>query len=170
MVMTVIHRLERRSATRPGTKIVQSVTKKHFANVCRFKPKRTAGNTTKDVDESNTVFHRMCNVSVACTVTSHKTCQRPVVLDHHIFDDRIGWITKRSPPQPTVFLTARAHTKDGYRLHTMTRQITIAMLADTGCQSVLVGIKIIHRLGLKKSDLIPVKTRISAVIVTSSQF
>ena len=45
----------------------------------------------------------------------------------------------------------------------MTRQITIAMKADTGYQSVLVGIKIIHRLGFKKSDLIPVKTRMSAV-------
>ena len=104
----------------------------------------------------------MCNISVACTVTSHKSGQRAVVLDHPIFDDRNGLITRRSPPQQTVFLTARAHTKDyeelGYRLHTMTRQITIAMTADTGYHSVLVGIKIIHRLGFKKSDLIPVKT------------
>ena len=109
----------------------------------------------------------MCNISLACTVTSHETCQQPVVLDHHIFDERNGWITRRSSPQPTVFLTARAHTKDyeqfGYCLHTMTRQNTIAMTADTGCQSVLVGIKIIHRLDLNKSDLIPVKTRMSAV-------
>ena len=37
------------------------------------------------------------------------------------------------------------------------------MTADTGCQSVLVGIKIIHRLSFKKSDLIVVKTRMSAV-------
>ena len=37
------------------------------------------------------------------------------------------------------------------------------MTADTGCQSVLVGIKIIHRLGFKKSDLKPVKTKMSAV-------
>ena len=141
--------------------------KNHFANVCRSKPKRICGNTTKDVDESITVFDKMFNISIACTVTSHKTGQRAVVLDHHIFDDRNGWITRRSPPQPTVFLTTRAHTKDyeelGYRLHTITRQITIAMTADTGCQSVLVGIKIIHRLGFKKSDLIPVKTRMSAV-------
>ena len=98
---------------------------------------------------------------------SHKTGQQAVVLDHHIFDDRNGWITRRSPPQPTVSLTARAHTKDyeelGYRLHTRTRQITTAMTADTGCQSVLVGIKIIHKLGFKKSDLTPVKTKMSAV-------
>ena len=83
----------------------------------------------------------MFNISVACTVFSHKTGQQAVVLDHHIFGDRNGWITRRSPPQPTVSLTARAHTKDyeelGYRLHTRTRQITIAMTADTGCQSCL---------------------------------
>ena len=136
--------------------------KNHFTNFCRSKPKRIGGNTTKDVDECNTVFHKMCNISVACTVISHKSGQQAVVLD-----DGNGWITRRSPPQPTVSLTARAHTKDyeelGYRLHTKTRQITIALTADTGCQSVLVGIKIIHRLGFKKSDLIPVKTKMSAV-------
>ena len=44
--------------------------KNHFANVCRSKPKRIGGNKLKDVDESNTVFHKMCNISVVCTVTS----------------------------------------------------------------------------------------------------
>ena len=48
-----------------------------------------------------------------------------------------------------------AFTKGHARYHNMT--------ADTGCQSVLVGIKIIHRLGFKKWDLIPVKTKMSAV-------
>ena len=86
--------------------------KNHFANVCRSKPKRIEGNTTKDVDESNTVFHKMCNISVACTVTSHKTGQRAVVFDHHSFDNRNSWTTRRSPLQPTVFPAARAHTKD----------------------------------------------------------
>ena len=37
------------------------------------------------------------------------------------------------------------------------------MTADTGCQSVLVGNKIIHRREFKKSDLIPVKTKMSTV-------
>ena len=169
MVMAVIHRIGRRSAS-PGIKFVQSVTKRFTSPTSvGLNTKRIGGNTKKDVYESNTVFHKMCNSSV----TSHKIGQRAVAFDH-IFDDRNGWITRRSPPQTTVFLTARAHTKDyeelGYRLHTRTYQITIAMMADTGCQSVLVGIKIIHRLGFKKSDLIPLKTKISGEIVTSSQF
>ena len=37
------------------------------------------------------------------------------------------------------------------------------MRADTGCQFVLMGIEITHRLGFQKSDLIPVKIKISAV-------
>ena len=96
----------------------------HFANVCRSKSKRIGGNTLNNVDESNTVFHKMCIISVACTVISHKTGQQAVVFDNHIFDDRNGLITRRLPPQPTVSLIARAHKKDyeelGYRLHTRT--------------------------------------------------
>ena len=90
----------------------KSDKKIHFANVCRCKPKKIGGNTTKDMDESNTVFYKMCNISVACTVISHKTGQRAVVLDRLVFDEKNSWITRRSPPQPAVFLTARAHTKD----------------------------------------------------------
>ena len=84
--------------------------KNYFVNVCRSKPK--GRNTTEDEDESNTVFHKMCNISVVSTVTSHYTGQRTVVLDHHIFDDRNGWIRRWSSPHSTVFLTALAHTKN----------------------------------------------------------
>ena len=32
---------------------------------------------------------------------------------------------------------------------------SVPAMADTGCQSCLVGLKVIHRLGLRESDLIP---------------
>ena len=35
-------------------------------------------------------------------------------------------------------------------------------MADTGCQSCLAGIRVIHRLGLRKADLIPVTMRMNA--------
>ena len=102
---------------------------------------------------------------IACTVISHKTDHRVVVLDHHTFR-RQKLITRRSPQQPTVYLKARSHTKDyeelGYRLQTRTRQITIAMTADTGSHYVPVRIKI-HRLDFKNSDLSPVKIKMSAL-------
>ena len=34
--------------------------------------------------------------------------------------------------------------------------VTVPAIADTGCQSCLTGLKVINRLGLGKSDLIPV--------------
>ena len=64
----------------------------HLANVCGSKPKKSCQYTTNNVDESNTVFHKMWNFWVVCTVTSNKTGQRAFVLDHHIFDDSNGWI------------------------------------------------------------------------------
>ena len=90
-----------------------------------------------------------------------------IVLDHHIFDDEQGWVARRSAPQPTISLTARILTSDyeelGYQLHTQTRKARLVMTADSGCQTVPMGIKTIYKLGLKKPDLIPVKTKMSAV-------
>ena len=140
------------------------MTIKHFANACRSKHKNIGENTTKDVVESNTVFHKKCQISVTCTVSSQKTSQRAVVIDHNISDDRKGVIARQLPPQPTVYLTTSAHKKESeYDLHTRTRQITAAMAAFIGCQSVLFGIKILHRMGFKKSDLIALKTKKSAM-------
>ena len=82
--------------------------------VCRSKPKRIGGNTTKDVDESNTVFHKLGNISVACTVISHKTGQQAVVLDHHIFD---GWaeIGRRNGIENQLVLRSTYQIFDGDR-------------------------------------------------------
>ena len=159
---------ERKEKCKAWDKTCSKCDKKHhFANVCRSKTKTPSENKRKDADESSTVYHKMCNISATCAISTGKKGQRMVVLDHHIFDDIKGWITRRSPPQPTIDLTARAQTRDyqelGYHLPIRTRQATLAMTADTGCQSVLIGIKNIHKLGFKKSDLIPVKTKMSAV-------
>ena len=36
---------------------------------------------------------------------------------------------------------------------------SVPAMADTGCQSCLAGLKVIHRLGLRESDLLPVTMR-----------
>ena len=64
--------------------------------------------------------HKGHNISLACTVSIHETHIRAIVLDH-ILDDKNRRITRRSPQQPRVYLTARAHNRDydelGDRLH-----------------------------------------------------
>ena len=124
MVMATIHRMGKRSA-RPVTNFVLKVTRRTTSRTyVGLIPKKISENTTNGVDESKTVFQKMCNISVVCTVTSHETGQRAVVFEIHNFDNRNRSITRRLPPQSRFYLTARAHTKDfeelGYRLHTDT--------------------------------------------------
>ena len=87
---------------------------------------------------------------------------------------RQKWLDDKTVVATTdSFFTTRAHTKDfeelGYRLHTRTRHIMIATTNGTGCQTVLVGIKIIHRLCLKRLDFVSEKRK-RPQIVTSAQF
>lgn len=65
--------------------------------------------------------------------------------------------------QPFVNVTVKIMREDyaalGFDLSTQTMTCHVPAMADTGCQSCLAGIKVIHRLGLRKSDLIPVTMR-----------
>ena len=74
---------------------------------------------------------------------------------------------KRSSPQPFVNVTIKIvptdYTDLGFDLSAPTVTCQILAMADTGCQSCLAGIKVIRRLGLRKSDLIPVTMRIHTV-------
>lgn len=68
---------------------------------------------------------------------------------------------KRSASQPFVNVIAKVSSDDykavGFDLNKK-RSISaiIPAMADTGCQSCLVGLKVIYRLGLREPDLIPV--------------
>ena len=59
-----------------------------------------------------------------------------------------------------VNLTVGVHREDyeslGFNLIITPKTFILPSMADTGCQSCLAGIKVIYRLGMKKSDLIPV--------------
>ena len=44
----------------------------------------------------------------------------------------------------------------GFKVHNHPNSIIHRAMADTGCQSCLAGIRVVHRLGLSTGDLIPV--------------
>ena len=44
----------------------------------------------------------------------------------------------------------------------LSKNIAVSAMADTGCQSCLAGMKLMHRLGMTKKDLIPVNMRMHA--------
>ena len=82
---------ERKEKCKAWDKTCSKCDKKHhFANVCRSKPKTPSENKKKDADESSTVYHKICNISATCAISTGKKGQRLVVLDHHIFDDIKG--------------------------------------------------------------------------------
>lgn len=76
------------------------------------------------------------------------------------------WIRQPSQSQPYIKLTVQAHEDDykalGVTLHSRPKPATMHIMADTGCQSCLAGVKIIYKLGLKHSDLIPVTMKMEA--------
>jgi hypothetical protein len=137
----------------------------HLEIVCRSKdkpkPKSRAPPETQTCESA--VFDALCSV----TAFGHHVQGKSVVLDHHIYDQLSEtWIKRSSAPQPYIDLTVSAPAEDYKALgFTLTKTSTPAMLpamADTGCQSCLAGIRVIHRLGLRKADLIPVTMRMNA--------
>ena len=78
------------------------------------------------------------------------------------------WKQGRSQPQPTISITVQAYKVDATsgslctQDANVTTAITATALADTGCQSCLAGSNLLRRLGLRHSDLIPVKTKMRA--------
>ena len=88
-------------------------------------------------------------------------------LVHHVFSDGTGWQQRRSQPQPKITVTTRVCAHDyihfGTKLSSNPRESVITAIADTGCQSCLIGLKLILRLGLKRIDLLPVQHEMNAV-------
>ena len=90
-----------------------------------------------------------------------------IVLDHHLYRESSDtWVKEPSQPQPYIKLLVRVQRKDyeqfGFTPQVNQRAITVHAMADTGCQSCLVGINTTHQLGLRKHKLIPVKMKMRA--------
>ena len=92
--------------------------------------------------------------------------RKAIVLDHHIFiPGSETWRKGRSLPQPTVRLSVSTDEAD-YRQFGLSRPNTRPSytdgVADTGAQSCLMGTNVFYKCGFKRSDLVPVKNKITA--------
>jgi hypothetical protein len=141
----------------------------HFENVCRSKdnPKRQTQSRQHNLDKESAVFNTLCtlnspqpqhdNLNTIQTINV-KGQRQSIPLDHHIYDSMTDtWFRRNSTPQPFVIITVRALPKDysafGVDLSTPSAPTIIPAMADTGCQSCLASLRVIHRIGLSKSDL-----------------
>lgn len=88
-----------------------------------------------------------------------------VQLDHHLYHSLSEhWVQKPSQVQPFLALTATTHPDDyralGFKpVVSKPHTAKLTAMADTGCQSCLAGMKVIHLLGLYESNLLPVTLR-----------
>lgn len=115
-------------------------------------------------DEQQTAaFDELCTLSV----TSAGEKLRTLPLAHHLYDDMCDkWTRRPSNPQPYLSLTLSVKREDykalGLDLQKSTRTVTLPAMADTGCQSCLIGIKVAQQMGLSTEDLIPVSMTMRA--------
>ena len=87
-----------------------------------------------------------------------------VSLDHHVYDQPSDkWLRRPSKSQPFVRLSMAVQKEDykhfGFHLSVQPITVSVDAMADTGCQSCLVGFKLVEKLGLSSKDLIPVNMR-----------
>ncbi len=81
-------------------------------------------------------------------------------MPHHIFDGTKGWMQTPVEPHPVVTLTVSTDESDYDHLRLpcpKMKPTKCVAVADSGCQSVLLGLKTFNKLGLKKSSLVPVR-------------
>ena len=133
----------------------------HFESMCRSKGKQKpkTQETAKTNEDAGATFDGLCSVN---TYSRHS-----MNLDHHLYDhlnDR--WIRRASLPQPYIKVKIQALRQDyrdlGFELRANSTSLNQNAMADTGCQSCLIGVQVIKRMGLQHKDLIPVTMRMHA--------
>ena len=128
--------------------------------MCRSRPITKSEQLPKAEEHENAIFNSLC------TVTMHRG-RKSVILDHHLYHESTDtWVKEPSQPQPHIKLLMRVQREDyeqfGFAPQANQRNATVYAMADTGCQSCLAGIDNVHKLGLHKRNLIPVKIRMHA--------
>ena len=147
-------KIRRKECPAFGTKCDSCDRDHHYGKMCRSKGDHRM---VKGQQES-ALFD---NISMV-TSTKH-----PTTLDHHTYNQSThSWSRMQSKPQPFLTMSLQTQTEDyqhlGYTLKVPQKKITIQAMADTGCQSCLAGTSTMKKLGLKTTDLLPVKLKMHA--------
>jgi len=101
----------------------------NIVTVCTIQ-KKMCRTKLKSGDHESTIFNNLCSAS---------TAPDSINLDHHTYKHLCTMMTT------------------SFHLERSSKPVSIKAMADTGCQSCLIGIKMVNRLGISKDALIPVK-------------
>lgn len=131
----------------------QPLTRSATWKVCTGPNKKASSN-------EDAIFDSLCATSTDLTKPTM------VLLDHHTYEIEDCWDRRSSNPQPFITVTASLHTEDYKRFDifpgTNTHTIKARAMADTCCQSYLIGLNLVKQLGINKEKLIPVNMRMHA--------
>ena len=122
----------------------------HFESVCRSKPE---ANTS---DSQGAIFS-----AASTSVTRNRPKRKDLHLEHHVHNALTDtWVKRASQRQPFININVSTSAEEyralGHSLPVSPRNITVAGMADTGCQSCLAGTHFMRRLGFSRETLIPV--------------
>ena len=134
----------------------------HIERACLGKAyARRPTETAERSDEQSGAFE-------LCTMVNGPVADvNAITLDHHLYDNLCDrWHKRASDPQPYVRVHVGAFEEDyralGFALRKQVSAAELPAMADTGCQSCLMGIQVAERMGLNADDLIPVTMTMKA--------
>ena len=148
----------------------------HFENVCRSSLRNAyelkQNRSPPPNDTATAVFNTLCAVDAPLppmVPTESVSEARSIILEHHLYNDLCkAWERRASDPQPFVDIDIQILPSDindiGITPHfdSPTPMVTVPAMADTGCQSCLSGITVLHKMGLERRHLIPCTMKMSA--------
>ena len=143
---------------------------------CWVPPDKKPGKKPSENAGIESLFHSLDSVTMTSETCSSEPVREPapvwrkgraaIPIDHHVFDGSYGWKQADATPHSTVKLSVRTNPDAFKQLNIPARnfgkEIITECVADSGAQTELLSLKIFHRMGLKKSDLIPVKKKMKA--------
>ena len=153
----------------------------HHESVCRM-PQSNQQLSSNHIDTHDTSFHEPFNAFFTQDAIFDQLCStddnsishpaptcNSISLDHHIYNDLCkSWQKRKSDPQPCINIKVQAIPTDYSAIGVMqpfkhpTPTISYSGMADTGCQSCLAGLDLLHQLSLQKHHLIPVNMQMTA--------
>ena len=142
----------------------------HFEVCCRSKGRESfdknkvsgAANSVEVREDENFEFFNL----TAPSRDRKMMMIKPRTLGHHAVDDFGKWLARKPEPQPDVVVSVSLST-DGYKQLSIPEPQTHKpfkshSLPDTGAQMVVCGINLVHKLGVKRKELIPLANGINA--------
>ena len=128
----------------------------HIERACLGKAyARRPTETAETSDEQSGAFE-------LCTMVNGLVADiNAITLDHHLYDNLCDrWHKRASDPKPYIRVHIGAFGEEyralGFALRKQVSVAELPAMADTGCQSCLMGIQVAERMGLNADDLIPV--------------